>query len=241
MTSGGYDPNQDPQGNPPQGGQGGTPPPGSYPSPGQYPPPGAYPPPGQYPPPQQGGQQYGQPGGYPPPPQSGYPGQPQQGGYSSQPQYDPGQQYGGFPNPSGSGAPGDLWIRLGARIIDGIIVGIVSLILALIFASTGNFIVTGLLTAIIGFGYFVAMETTQGGTLGKKVLGLSVHGPGGAAKPTPQQSAIRNVFLLFGIIPFVGSLLVLVAYIVIAVTINNSPTKQGKHDEIAGGTQVVKN
>ena len=32
----------------------------------------------------------------------------------------------------------------------------------------------------------------------------------------------------------------MVANVVIAVTINGSPTKQGKHDEIAGGTQVVK-
>jgi hypothetical protein len=28
--------------------------------------------------------------------------------------------------------------------------------------------------------------------------------------------------------------------IVIAVTISGSPTKQGKHDDFAGGTQVVK-
>jgi len=35
-------------------------------------------------------------------------------------------------------------------------------------------------------------------------------------------------------------LLAIIAYIVIAVTINASPTKQGKHDELAGGTQVVK-
>jgi len=27
---------------------------------------------------------------------------------------------------------------------------------------------------------------------------------------------------------------------VIALTINGSPTKQGKHDDLAGGTQVVK-
>jgi hypothetical protein len=31
-----------------------------------------------------------------------------------------------------------------------------------------------------------------------------------------------------------------VATIIIAVTINGSPTTQGKHDEFAGGTQVVK-
>jgi hypothetical protein len=31
-----------------------------------------------------------------------------------------------------------------------------------------------------------------------------------------------------------------IAIIVIAVTVSSSPTKQGKHDELAGGTQVVR-
>ena len=57
---------------------------------------------------------------------------------------------------------------------------------------------------------------------------------------TAQQSAIRNSFTLLSVIPYIGGLLAFIAYIVIAVTINNSPTKQGKHDELAGGTQVVK-
>jgi uncharacterized RDD family membrane protein YckC len=90
------------------------------------------------------------------------------------------------------------------------------------------------------FIYFVAFENTQGWTPGKKLLGLSVRGPGGAAKPTLQQSAIRNLFTVLAIIPFVGGLLAFIAIIVIAVTIYGSPTKQGRHDEIAGGTQVVK-
>jgi len=90
------------------------------------------------------------------------------------------------------------------------------------------------------FVYFLAFESTQGWTPGKKVLGLSVRGPGGAPKPDVQQSAIRNVWTLLNIIPFIGGLLLLIAVIVIAVTINGSPTKQGKHDELAGGTQVVK-
>lgn len=69
MTSGGYDPDKDPQ-NP-----GGYPPPqGGYPPPpqGNYPPPqqGGYPPPGNYPPPPG---DYPQQGGYPPPPQGNYP------------------------------------------------------------------------------------------------------------------------------------------------------------------------
>jgi uncharacterized RDD family membrane protein YckC len=38
----------------------------------------------------------------------------------------------------------------------------------------------------------------------------------------------------------VGGVLYLVAVIAIAVTINFSPSKQGIHDRLAGGTQVVK-
>jgi len=131
-------------------------------------------------------------------------------------------------------------VRFGARIIDGILVGIVAGILAMIFGATSNILVTGLFSGVLMFAYFVAMEVTQGRTLGKMLLGLSVHGPGGASKPDVKQSAIRNAFTLLTIVPYIGGLLAVIAYVVIAVTINGSPTKQGKHDELAGGTQVVK-
>jgi len=142
-----------------------------------------------------------------------------------------------------------LGIRWGARVIDGILVSIVAWVLAAVFGASSNIMVTGLFSGVLMFGYFVAMEVSQGRTLGKMLLGLSVHGstscslpsPGGAPKPDLKQSAIRNAFTLLTIVPYVGGLLALIAYIVIAVTINNSPTKQGKHDEMAGGTQVVKN
>jgi uncharacterized RDD family membrane protein YckC len=185
----------------------------------QYGQPGGYPPPPPPPP------QYGQPGGYPPPPQQ-Y-GQP--GGYPPPP-----------PQYSQSGTPGTLGIRFLARIIDGILVLIVSAVLALIVGVQSNILVTGLFSGVLMFAYFVGLEVSQGATLGKKLLGLSVRGPGGAPKPDVKQSAIRNSFTLLSIIPYVGGLLALIAYIVIAVTINSSPTKQGKHDELAGGTQVVK-
>ena len=139
------------------------------------------------------------------------------------------------------GQPGGLWVRWGARIIDGILVSIVAWVLAAVFGASSNIMVTGLFSGVLMFGYFVAMEVSQGRTLGKMLLGLSVHGPGGAPKPDLKQSAIRNAFTLLTIVPYVGGLLAVIAYIVIAVTINNSPTKQGKHDEMAGGTQVVKN
>lgn len=222
MTSGDYpnppDPNYPPQ-------QGGYPPP--PPQSGAYPPPpppqsGAYPPPpppqgGSYPPPPQ----YGS---YPPPPQYGAP-----GGY-------PSPQYGGF----GAQEPGSLGVRFGARFVDGLIVGLIALVLAFAFGAADNIMVTGLFSGVLTFAYFVGFEVTQGWTPAKKMFGLSVRGPGGAPKPDFKQSAIRNAFTLLSVIPFIGGLLGFIAYIVIAVTINGSPTKQGKHDELAGGTQVVK-
>ena len=131
-------------------------------------------------------------------------------------------------------------MRVAARLIDGIIVNIVALVLAFAIDAISSYWVTGLFSGLLMFIYFVAFETTQGWTPGKKLLGLSVHGPGGTPKPTAQQSAVRNVWTLLNIVPFIGGLLTLIAVIVIAVTINSSPTKQGKHDELAGGTQVVK-
>jgi uncharacterized RDD family membrane protein YckC len=156
-------------------------------------------------------------------------------------QPQPGQygEPGGYPPPGGQ-EPGGLLLRFIARFIDGIIVNIVAFAIALAIGSVTNYWVTGLFSGLLMFLYFLAFESTQGWTPGKKLLGLSVRGPGGAPKPDVQQAAIRNVWTLLNIIPFIGGLLTLIAVIVIAVTINGSPTKQGKHDELAGGTQVVK-
>jgi uncharacterized RDD family membrane protein YckC len=45
--------------------------------------------------------------------------------------------------------------------------------------------------------------------------------------------------MLLNLIPWVGGLLWFVAAIAIAFTISSSPTKQGWHDNAAGGTQVI--
>lgn len=154
----------------------------------------------------------------------GYPAAPGPGGYQ----------------PAGGSQPGSLGIRFAARFIDGLIVGVVAIGLAFAVGGYNNYWIPGLFSGLLTFIYFVAFEVSQGWTPGKKILGLEVRGPGGAPKPDAKQSAIRNSFTLLGIVPFVGGLLALAAWIVIAVTINSSPTKQGKHDELAGGTQVIK-
>ncbi len=161
---------------------------------------------------------------YPPPP-------PQPGPYGYP---------GSYPLPGGGQQPGGLGLRFGARFIDGLIVGIVGNIILYAIGLASNVWITGLFIGVITFAYYVGLEVSQGWTLGKKLLGLSVQGPAGAPKPTVQQSAIRNSWTLLPIIPWLGGLALFIAYIVIAVTINSSPTKQGKHDELAGGTQVVK-
>lgn len=176
------------------------------------------------------------PGGYPPP---GY------GAYPPPPTYSG----SGYPvPPAGLGVePGGLGIRFLARIIDGFLVGIVAAFLTSLFGSDDSFLgvpsytlVAGLFSGLLMFVYFVAFEVWQGWTPAKKLLGLSVRGVGGAAKPDLRQSAVRNLFTLLQLIPCLGWVLAPIAYVVIAVTINSSPTKQGKHDTLAGGTQVVR-
>lgn len=140
----------------------------------------------------------------------------------------------------GHAVPGGLLARFFARLIDGLIVAVVGFIVALTTDIWSNIMVTGLFTGLLMFVYFVAFEVTQGWTPGKKLLGLSVRGAGAVTKPDLRQSAIRNAFTLLTIIPFIGGLLAFIAIVVIAVTISGSSTKQGKHDELAGGTEVVK-
>lgn len=136
--------------------------------------------------------------------------------------------------------PGGLAPRFFARLIDGVVVNIVVCVLTTLFFPDYWFMVTGIFSGVLMFGYFVLLEVTQGASLGKRLLGLSVLGPGGRPKPDVSQSAIRNSFTLLAVVPYLGPLLAFIAYILIAVTINASPCKQGRHDDLAGGTQVIK-
>jgi uncharacterized RDD family membrane protein YckC len=136
--------------------------------------------------------------------------------------------------------PGDLIPRFFARLIDGVVVNIVVFVLSMFVFRDYGLLVTGLFSGVLMFGYFVLFEVTQGASPGKRLLGLRVLGPGGRLKPDLSQSAIRNSFTLLPVVPYVGALLAFIAYIVIAVTINASPCRQGRHDDLAGGTQVIK-
>lgn len=189
----------------------------------------------------------------PPPP-------PPPGGGSYQPA-QPSQQTGAS---RGTGQPADLGYRLLARLIDFILLAVVlaiinSVLLAAMFAGTsgdafgfgagasfGYAAVSAIITAAVYLGYFAFMESSRGQTIGKMALKLETRGPTGG-KPTMEQALRRNAWTALGllaIIPVVGwflaPLIELAVVIVILVTINNSPARQGWHDNFAGGTSVVK-
>ncbi len=204
---------------------------------------GSAPPPPGYdaPPPGPGGPGYGAPG-------------PRGTGY----QQAPPPPYG----PPGVGQPADLLMRFLARLIDYVLLWIVTVVVVAVivvgalmgrsggYLGTGPTYATGavsaVLTAAIYLGYFTFMEHRLGQTVGKMMLKLQTQGPDGA-RPTLEQALRRNLWValgVLGLVPvvggFIGWLAELAAMIGIAVTISNSSTRQGWHDHFAGGTRVIK-
>lgn len=172
----------------------------------------------------------------------------------------PGPGYGQAP--TGVDQPADLLMRFLARLIDFVLIGIVSGLIGLVVGrllglsirSYGMSMSAGLaagvfsavITAALYLGYFTVMESRSGQTLGKMLLKLRTVGPDGGI-PTTEQALRRNAWTglsILGIVPIigplVGSILQLVAEIMIAVTISQSPVKEGWHDRFAGGTRVVR-
>ncbi|HEY7582981.1 MAG TPA: RDD family protein [Acidimicrobiia bacterium] len=161
------------------------------------------------------------------------------------------------PAASGAGRPADVGPRFLARLIDHILLGIVTsvIIVPLLIASAFSGVGTGssfgfgfdfgvgsliasIVTAVITIGYFALMESNMGQTVGKMALSLRTEGPGGG-KPTLEQALKRNAWYALAIIPFLGGLAQLAIIIYIAVTISQSAAKVGWHDTFAGGTRVV--
>ena len=153
---------------------------------------------------------------------------------------------------SGVGQPGNLADRFVARLIDGLIVGVVAVILNFVLAFiSSSWILTGFISAVataaLYLGYFGYLESSRGQTIGKQVMKLKVFGPARVSSPTMEQAIRRNIFMAFGllrVVPIVGGVLSglagLAAVIVIAVNINSDPQRQHWFDKFAGGTQVIK-
>lgn len=157
---------------------------------------------------------------------------------------------------SGESVAAELLPRFLARLIDGVLLGIVMFALIIpifvvaIFgaaANVGGFgggfgaagLLTGILIAAIVVGYFALMESMRGQTVGKMIMKLKTQGPDGE-NPSFEMAIKRNIWNAISIIPIIGNVAQLATVIYIAVTISQSDTNTGWHDEFAGGTRVVK-
>lgn len=124
-----------------------------------------------------------------------------------------------------------------------IVFALIGLIVRATIEHIDNRFITVALAAAATLAYYVSFEATRGHTPGKQLLGLHVRGARNKPKPSVRESLPRNSFLVLGAlpsIPIVGSLPLFIAVVAIGTTISRSPTRQGVHDRLADGTQVVK-
>lgn len=236
---------------PPPPGGGFTPPP--PPPGGGYTPPPPAPGGGYAPPPAPPGGGYAPPQ---PPADAGYaPPQPPPGGGYMPPQPPPGayQQYpvGGF---TGAQQPAEPIMRVLARFIDGILMFVVGLIIAIpagvsimrsggsASVSTGASIAIGLISAVVAVAYEVIMTGTRGQTLGKMAVGIKIVRLDG--QPMDIQTALMRfsptiALDVIGIIPVIGLLGTLGAIILAIVNLVMIFTvKESVYDK-TGKTRVV--
>lgn len=158
--------------------------------------------------------------------------------------------------------PGELLDRFLARLIDSVLLFVVTLVILIPviigilgingaggFGAGGGFAanaVTAVISPVIYLGYFGFMESNRGQTVGKMLMKLHVEGPTGA-KPTLEEAIKRNIWMglpLLGIVPIIGGLIgglgQLVAVIMIAVGINSDPVNRKPWTDKFAGTQVIK-
>lgn len=167
------------------------------------------------------------------------------------------------PAPDGYGYAGP-WIRLAALIIDSVILFAVTfalgmgigLFLVIAFPSANLDMdgwpagaVTYVVVSAAMLGWFGGWQHRVGATPGMLVLKLRVRDPSGEASPSLGAAVTRNlpmVLAAFGdfsgddTIDALLGIVTFVVYVAIGVTISSSPTRQGFHDRLAGGTYVVR-
>lgn len=203
----------------------------------------------------------GQPPPPPPPPpgSSGPPpawqqpsGAPQSGGWQQPDGWGAEQQRG--PQPAGVG------IRIGAYIIDAVIIGIVNVVVGIFvaipfavgdsgpgvpFLNTGGIgfsLVTSLIGAAVTLAYFGLLESRDGQTLGKRVL--SIRAVRADLGPLDLTEAVKRrvPFIIGSIIPIpvIGPLVSLgLAIAIVVTTATDEPWHRGLHDKWAD-TMVVR-
>ena len=148
---------------------------------------------------------------------------------ASAPTYSTAVQYAGF------------WRRLGASLIDGIVVGGVAIVIYIIFVGVGavtfdewgffvGYAIAYIAVIVLGWLYYALMESSaKQATLGKMALGIIVTDARGQRVSFGRATGRHFGKIISGIILYIG-------YIMIAFTAK----KQGLHDIMADCLVVVK-
>ncbi|WP_312799093.1 RDD family protein [Corynebacterium variabile] len=139
---------------------------------------------------------------------------------------------------AGSAYPGP-GARLGALLIDFVVVWILTGVIAVIFVDFSSITLAAqigmqFISLVIWLAYRIGMEVTTGASLGKMALGLKVVDASGATL-SAQDSLMRNLWYVVstvvGMIPFLGWLLNLGVCIAVGVTISNDQFNQSFSDK----------
>jgi uncharacterized RDD family membrane protein YckC len=94
-------------------------------------------------------------------------------------------------------------------------------------------------TGVLWTTYYVGCEAAFGATLGKRILDVAVRRP---ERPRPGLAGamIRNLWLLFGLLPWIGGILQVAAAVTIAFTIARDEHHRGVHDRLAGTIATIR-
>lgn len=139
------------------------------------------------------------------------------------------------------------WLRLLARIIDGLILLIPMVIIGVILGSTaggvggfssggvstdGSTILAGVLGGLIGLAYEYYFLAKDGATPGKKIMSLKVVLEDGS--PLGSDGAVRRLILAaVGIVPIVGGIIGFIVGIATVIMIFTDERRQVPADKVA--------
>ena len=140
-------------------------------------------------------------------------------------------------SPDAAVEPADLGSRLVALVVDGILVVVLALPVALVVATDEDPTTGGLAIPLLWFVYRSVSDAT-GGSLGKRLLRLSVV-DARAGRPGLGAGATRNLWGLSAVLPavvhpVVGNAIAVAISVAIAISIARDPAERGWHDRIAG-------
>lgn len=136
--------------------------------------------------------------------------------------------------PSTNPTLASLGTRVGARLIDGVLLITAGFVLTVIFGEVHwgePFDVPGWVRAanlLLSLGYEILLIALTGQTLGKRLVGIRVVDAGSGAPPDLGQAARRAVPNLLGLLPVIGSLSPLLYLRALW-----DPRRQGYHDAFA--------